>query len=49
MEFYSILCDSLDGKGVQVRMDARMHMDESLHCSSENYNIVNWLNTKQKV
>ena len=35
MKFCSILCGSLDGKGVWGRMDTCICMAEFLHCSSE--------------
>ena len=46
MELYSILCGSLDGKGVWERMDTRICTAESLR----SYHIVNQLypNTKIK-
>ena len=52
MELCSMLCGSLDGRGVQVRMDTCICMAESLCYLPENsYSIVNQLysNTKLKV
>ena len=34
-DLYSVLCDSLDGRGVWGRMDTCIYMAESLCCSSE--------------
>ena len=34
-ELCSMLCGSLDGKGVSGRMDTCIYMAESLYCSSE--------------
>ena len=35
MELCSMLCGSLDGRGVWERLDTRICMAESVHCSSE--------------
>jgi len=35
MEFCSVFCGSLDGRGVQERMDTSVCMAESLCCSTE--------------
>ena len=35
MELCSVLCGSLDGRGVRGRMDTCIFMAESLHCSPE--------------
>ena len=35
MELYSILCASLDARGVWGRMDTCIYMAESLHCLPE--------------
>ena len=34
-ELCSVLCGSLDGRGVWGRMDTRIHMAESLCCAPE--------------
>ena len=53
MELGSMLCGSLDGKGVWGRMDTFVCMAESLHCSLETITalLINRLypNTKSKV
>ena len=48
---YSMLCHSLDGRGIGGRMDTCICMAESLHCPPVTHNIVNrlYLNTKLKV
>ena len=45
MELYSMLCASLDGRGVWGRMDACICMAESLCCLPESITtlFVNWL------
>ena len=35
MELWSVLCDSLGGRGVWGRMDTCVCMAESIHCSPE--------------
>ena len=35
MELYSMLCGSLDGRGVWGRMDTCICIADSLHCSPE--------------
>ena len=47
MELCSMLCGSLDGRGVWGRMDTCLYMAESLHCSLET--IVNQLYPQYKV
>ena len=53
MELGSMLCGSLDGKGVWGRMDTFVCMAESLHCSLETITalLINQLypNTKSEV
>ena len=50
MEHCSMLCGSLDERGVWGRMDTCVCMSESLHCSPESATtlLINY-NTKQKV
>ena len=44
IRLFSMLCGSLDGRGVWGRMDTHIYMAESLHCPIWNYhNIVNQL------
>ena len=53
VELGSMLCGSLDGKGVWGRMDTFVCMAESLPCSLETITalLISWLypNTKSKV
>ena len=39
-ELCSVLCESLDGRGVWGRMDTCMCVAESLHCSHETITIL---------
>ena len=40
MELCSLLCASLDGRGIWMRMGTCMFMAESLHCSPETITIL---------
>ena len=50
MEFCSILCGNLEGRGVWERTNTCILMAESLHCSPESITplFVNWLYPKIK-
>ena len=39
-ELYSVLCGSLDGRGVWGRMDSGICIAESLHCSPETITVL---------
>ena len=51
MELCSMLCGSLDGRGVWGRMDTCIGMTDSLCCSPETISIlfVNWLYSNIKL
>ena len=40
MELCSMLCASLDKRGIRGRMDTCVCMAESLHCSNENITLL---------
>ena len=43
MELCSMLCGSLDERGVWERMDTYLFMDEALRCAPDYHDIVNQL------